>query len=102
MSRTTDHVIDHMNLMQDNIALAASGPLSMSEADLAALETRGRELVAAGKLVYQHMRHCDAYGSMEQLQAIETLLKYIGIYDEVVNPKHITQPQAEMAVHEGE
>lgn len=69
-----------------------TGPLSMSEADLAALETRGRELVEAGKLVYQHMRHCDAYGSMDQLEACETLLKYIGIWDQVV-PQPITQPK---------
>lgn len=80
------------------VAVLGGGPLSMSEADLAALETQGRDLVAAGKLVYEHMRHCDVYGSMDQLQAIETLLKYIGIWDKVV-PQPITQPQAEMACH---
>ena len=77
------------------------GPLSMSEADLAALETQGRELVEAGKRIHQHLSHCE-YSDIKTLYGFFDILKYVGIYDEVVNPKPITQPQAEMACHHEE
>lgn len=92
MSRTTDHFIDHMN---------REGPLSMSEADLAALEEWHRGMVSGCNRIREHLCNCH-HSDQKTLDAFDDLLKYMGLHDDVVGPEPITQPQAEMAVHEGE
>lgn len=67
-------------------------PLSMSEAELAALEEQGRELVEAGKTVRHHLTNCH-HGDQRTLNALDALLKYIGIHDKVVPSYVPTQPK---------
>lgn len=95
MSRTKDHLIDHMNSER---AILAEGPLSMSEAELAALETQGAELVSAGKLVREHLSNCP-YSDQKTLDAFDLLLKYAGIHDLVTKVEPVERPQGEMACH---
>lgn len=96
MSRTDDALIDRRN---------AEGPLSMSEADLLeaellALEQQHDTMLAAAKRVRYHLTEC-GHGDAKTLKALDDLLKYIGIHDQVV-PRPITQPSGEMAVHHEE
>lgn len=78
-----------------------NGPLSMSESDLEALEERHQLIVGGAKLARSHLTNCSR-GDQRTLDAFDDLLKYIGIYEQVVNPEPITQPTAEMAVHTGD
>ena len=65
------------------------GPLSMSEADLAALEERHDQMKVARVLVRQHLTHCE-HGDAKTLLAFDTLMQYIGIHED---DKPITQPK---------
>lgn len=94
MSRMSDLDIQRQNVER------VTGPLSMSEADLLALEQRHDDMVAAGKRVREHLTQCDR-GDMKTLQALDELLKYIGIHEYVV-PQEVTQPRGEMAAHPGD
>lgn len=88
MSRTDDHLIDQLN--RDRDALTGPGfelPLqhsvvSITEEELLALEEQGARMIAAGKLVRQHLTQCDN-GDTKTLAGFDDLLKYIGIYPEV-------------------
>ena len=73
----------------------------MAEADLLALERRHDSLIAAGKRVRYHLTECDK-GDARTLLALDELLKYIGIHDQVVPQQEVTQPTGHMAVHEGD
>ena len=77
------------------------GPLSMSEADLLALEARHDSFIKAGKHIRQHLTHCE-YGDREALEGFDSILAYVGILDEVKREDEITQPRGEMAVHHEE
>lgn len=78
-----------------------NGPISMSEADLLALEARQDAFIKAGKHIRQHLTHCE-YGDKEALEGFDSILAYVGILDEVKREDEITQPTAEMAVHNDE
>ena len=65
------------------------GPLSMSEADLAALEERHEAMKQARILVRQHLTHCE-HGDAKTLFAFDMLMQYIGIHED---DKLITQPK---------
>jgi hypothetical protein len=81
MNRSGEAMMDRLHDMaRDTTTLAASGPLPMSEADLLALEQQHDDMMAAAKRVRQHLTQCEK-GDAAVLEAMDLLLKYIGIHD---------------------
>lgn len=79
-----------------------SVPLAQSEAELLALEQRRDQIVLGAKRVRYHLRHCEN-GLPDEWGAFHELLKFAGIFDEVLAADtEITQPAAEMGCYEGE
>lgn len=75
-----------------------NGPLSMSEAELLALEARHDQFIRDGRHIREHLRHCE-FSDQQSVDGFDAMLAYIGILDEVKASPDITQPQAEMACH---
>lgn len=68
------------------------GPLSISEAELLALEARHDQFIKDGRHIREHLRHCE-YSDQQALEGFDAMLAYIGVLDEVKNPQPITQPK---------
>lgn len=83
---------EEVRQMQDGLVV-------LSESELLALEQQHDMMIDAGKRVRNHLKNCE-HSDMQTLDAVDTLLRYIGIYDQVVKPEVATQPQAEMACHD--
>ena len=94
MSRKIPVSAEEVRQMQDGLVV-------LSESELMALEQQTDSMVAAGRRLHAHVSNCE-HSDMQTLDALMTLIRYIGIEHEVVPKKPITQPQAEMAVHEGD
>lgn len=82
-----------------------TGPLSVTEAELLALEQRQEAVVAGAKRIRYHLGACQ-YGDAQTWADFHELLKYAGIHQEVVeeptDSADTTQPQAEMAATTGD
>lgn len=69
-----------------------NGPLSMSEAELLALEARHDAVVDGAKRIRYHLGACE-HGDEKTWAAFHDLLKFAGIHDDVVQEPPLTQPK---------
>lgn len=79
-------------------------PLSITEAELLALEQEHDRMLDGAKRIRYHLLNCEN-GDLPTFQAFEELLKYIGFHDEVVKATTDKTPKqrwAEMACETGE
>lgn len=73
-----------------------NGPLSTTEAELLALEERHDRMLAGAKRIRYHLLNCE-HGDSKTFEAFEELLKYIGIYDQVVSSEPIPEQPKDFA-----